>query len=354
MTSRWWWGTYPEAGIGTPPGLGEGIWRMTPGETLADLVVELPAPTFLISHPDLPLIYAVTDQDESTVVCIDVKDPLNPAALDTVRTGGSGAGHVLLSRDTLTLYISHYTSGELAVVPLTADGRLAVTRPTQLLAWSGRGPVADRQESPHAHFVGYAPGGSTLLVADLGTDELRRYLIAPDGSLRGDATAAHLPAGSGPRHFVVRDDLIYLVSELDHTLRTLRWDESSRTAIVIAEAPTTLVPLRSGDAIYDAHVTLVGKVALVSVRGPDVISIFDLDADGLPTYRGAFDTGGEHPRYFASTGESLVVANQKSHLVSVFDLAAVLSLVAGDDPTVPVVLPHTDTRVLSPACVCEA
>jgi 6-phosphogluconolactonase len=353
MTARWWWGTYPEAGLGTPSGLGEGLWRMTPGETTAELVLTLPTPSFVASHPDLPLVYAVTEEDDATVVCVDVKDPLNPTVVDTVRTGGRGACHVLLSLDTLTLYVSHYASGDLAVVPLTADGRLAVTRPTQLLAGRGSGPVPRRQESPHAHFAGYAPGGSVLLVADLGTDELRRYTVASDGSLRADATAAALPPGSGPRHFAVRGDLIYLVCELDHTLRVLRWDASSKTAIVVAEEPTTLVPLRSGDTVYDAHVVLVGGVVLVSTRGPDVISVFDLDVDGMPTYRGAFDTGGEHPRYFAPMGESLVVGNEVSHTVSVFDLADVLSLVAGDDPAVPVTLRHTDTRVLSPACVCE-
>ena len=68
------------------------------------------------------------------------------------------------------------------------------------------------------------PSTDTLLVTDLGTDECRRYAILPDGLLQSDGVAAHLPPGSGPRHFAVRDDLIYVICELDHTLKTLRWD----------------------------------------------------------------------------------------------------------------------------------
>ncbi|MBN2176437.1 MAG: beta-propeller fold lactonase family protein [Demequinaceae bacterium] len=353
MSARWWWGTYPEAGLGTPTGLGEGLWGMVPGGSESSLALTIPAPSFVIAHPDLPLVYVVTEQEKSTVACIDVADPAEPAIVDEVVTGGSGACHVLLARDTLTLYVSHYTSGEVAVVPLTADGRLAVTAPIQLLPGSGSGLVPRRQEGPHAHFAGYSPSGSTLLVADLGTDELRRYEVLVDGSLRADGVAAGLPPGSGPRHFAVRGELVYVLCELDHTLKTLSWDEDSRTATLVSTLPSTPVPLRSGDGIYDAHIVVVNDVVLASVRGCDVISVFDLDSQGLPLYRSGFDSGGEHPRHFAVLGERLVVGNEKSHLVSLFDLADVLALEPGGDPTEPARLPHTDAKVLSPACVCS-
>jgi 6-phosphogluconolactonase (cycloisomerase 2 family) len=226
--------------------------------------------------------------------------------------------------------------------------------PLQVFAGSGGGPVPRRQAGPHAHFAGYAPDGATLLVADLGTDQLRRYAVLADGSLRDDGVAARLEPGSGPRHFAVRGDLIYVMCELNHTLVTLRWDPQSRTAETVRSIPSTSVPLRTEDAIYDAHVIVVGDVILGSIRGPDVIAIYDLDSSGLPAYRGAIDSGGSHPRFFAVLGERLVVGNEKSHVVSVFDLADVLRVSLGDDPTAPVEVPHVDSRVLSPACVCEA
>ncbi len=350
MSETWWWGTYPEAGAGTPTGRGEGLWVMAPSGP-ALLAIELPAPSFVVTHPDLPLLYVTTEEERSHLVCLDVADPARPVVLDRVPTGGSGACHLLLSRDTLTAYVAHYTSGDLAVVPLLADGRIATPGPAQILHGEGSGPVPRRQVGPHAHFVGYAPSHSVLLVCDLGTDELRRFEVRPDGSLRADGVAARLSPGSGPRHFAARDDVIYVACELDHTLKSLRWDAASHTATLLDSTPATAAPLRSGDTVYESHVLAVSGVLLVSVRGCDVISVFDVGGDGLPTYRASFDSGGEFPRYFAVTGEQLVVGNEKSHVASVFDLADVLALEATAGSADIAELPHASVSVTSPACV---
>lgn len=347
----WWWGTYPEAGLGAPTGAGEGLWVQTASG--AAEVMEVPAPSFVIGHPDLPLIYAATEETVATVLAVDVSIAEAPTVVGRLVTGGADACHLALSPDALTLYVAHYSSGDIAVVPLGADGAFSGETPAQLLRLEGSGPVAGRQESPHAHFVGYAPGGADLLVSDLGSDSLWRFAILPDGRLRADGKAADLPAGSGPRHFAIRDDKIHVVCELDHTLTTLEWDSGARSARLVSSIPTTAVPLRTGDAIYDAHIVSTAGVLLVSVRGPDVISVFDVGANGLPTLRGSFDSGGSWPRHFEVIGERVVVGNQNSHLACAFDLADVLALVPADDPAVPVTLAHADTGVMSPACVCS-
>ena len=145
--------------------------------------------------------------------------------------------------------------------------------------------------------------------------------------------------------------MIYVACELDHTLKSLRWDSASRTATLVGSSAATTAPLRSGDVVYEAHVATVSDVLLVSVRGCDVIAIHDMGSDGLPTYRASFDSGGEFPRYFAVNGERLVVGNEKSHGVSVFDLADVLALEATDEPGAIAQLRHVDVAVASPACV---
>jgi 6-phosphogluconolactonase len=353
LSETWWWGTYPEAGADGPMGVGEGVWVMAPGGP-ALLALRLPAPSFVVAHPDLPLLYAVTEEQESRLVCVDVSDRAHPVVLDSIPTGGSGACHLLLSGDTFTAYVAHYSTGEVAVVPLGADGRIATPAAAQLLRGDGSGPVPRRQSGPRAHFIGYAPTGRVLLVCDLGADRIRRYDILADGSLRADGVAAYLPPGSGPRHFATRGEVIYVTCELDHTLRALRWDPVSRTATEIGSTAATDVPLRSGDAIYEGHVLAVSSVLLVSVRGCDVIAVFDVGGDGIPTYRASFDSGGAFPRYFAVTGERLVVGNEKSHVVCTFDLADVLAVEGTDEPGGFAILPHQDVAVMSPACVAFA
>ena len=343
-----WWGTYPKAGLGTPAGLGEGIWRQRGEEAIR--VLELPAPSFVLAHPDMPVLYAVSETDATVVHAIDISDPEAPTVVASIPTGGSAGCHLLLSPDALTLYVSHYGSGDLAVIALSAAGEFAADAPVQTFGHSGSGPREDRQESSHAHFAGFAPGGDHLLVVDLGTDQLRRYRVEPGGTLTADGIAATLPPGAGPRHFAVRGSLIYVVCELDHTLRTLRWDGATASALIVDEQPTTRAPQRTGNTIYDGHVVALEHTLLVSVRGCDVISVFDLGPEGDATYRASFDSG-FWPRHFAVIGETFVVGCERGHEVRVFDLADVLGIGAESEVGQIQELPYVASIVESPACV---
>jgi len=343
-----WWGTYPAAGLGSPTGLGEGVWRSWGGAP--EQVIILPSPSFVVAHPELPLIYAVTEASPSIVHVIDVSDPEAPAVLASQVTGGSAGCHLLLSHDALTIYVSHYVSGDVAVIDLLPDGRFAADAPAQLLGHTGHGARADRQEAPHAHSSGFAPDGKHLLVADLGTDELRKYRIVDGGALVPDGIAATLPAGAGPRHFVAQGNLIYVVCELDHHLRTLRWDDASATANVIAEVPSTMAPQRTGDEVNDGHIVLVANVLLVSVRGTDTVSVFDLRPEGEARYRGCFDAG-FWPRYFADIDEDLWVGAERGHEVRRYRLLDVLALPPECAVGEVAELPYQSFAVTSPACV---
>lgn len=350
MSEAWWWGTYPEAGPGSPTGVGEGIWVMAPRGP-AVRAIELPAPAFVVAHPDLSVLYAVTDVDRAELVCLDVSDAARPVVLDRVPTGGSGACHLLLSRDTLTAYVTHCSTGDVAVVPLRTDGRIATEELAQVIRGQGSDPVRGDASGLCACFVGYAPTGPVLLMCDANADLIRRYEVLADGSLRADGVAANLPPGSAPRNFAISRDVIYVTCEPGDSLATLRWDAVTQTATPIGSSRVTPVPSRSGDAAHAAHIIAVSGVLLVSVVGSDVIAVFDLGGDGVPTYRASFDSGGAFPRYFAVTGEQLVVGNQKSHLVSMFDLADVLAVEGAEEPGGFASLPHADVAVASPACV---
>ncbi|WP_284327789.1 lactonase family protein [Demequina litorisediminis] len=214
MSEQLWWGTYPEAGLGTPTGTGEGLWKQSPDD--ARLVLALDAPSWLVAHPSLPLVYAVSEADESAIHAIDVSDPEAPRIAATIPTGGASACHALLAGGALTLYVAHYVSSELVVIRLGEDGLFLDNSPAQSFAHAGTGPYEARQDASHAHFVAYAPGRHHLLVCDLGTDELRRYAIRPDGLLDDHGIGATLPPGTGPRHLAVRGELIYVLGEPVH------------------------------------------------------------------------------------------------------------------------------------------
>lgn len=343
-----WWGTYPEEGLGTPTGVGEGLWHQT--ATDAAPALELPAPSFLVTHPERALIYAVSETSETEVHTLDLTDPAAPRVVATVATGGHSGCHLLLAPDARTLYVSHFVSGDLAVIQLDENGLPTAAEPHQVFGHEGSGP-GEMQESPHAHFAGFAPGGHHVLVADLGTDELRRYALRPDGLLDDHGIAATLPPGSGPRHFAVRGEHIYVLCQLDNQLRTLRWDHASGTADLIAELPATTAPYRAGDGVHCAHIALVGEeILLASVRGADVIAVFDLAPEGEARYRGSFDAG-HWPRYFAAIGDRLHVGAEKGHEVRTYALADVLALPPEPEVNHIADVAHASAALPSPACV---
>ncbi len=351
-------GTYPPEGLGTPVGRGEGIWRAeidASGVISAAQIAVEPAPSFVVAHPRKPLLYAVEEKEPTSLAVWDVADL--PHEVARVDLGGAHGCHVLMSPDGTTVYVCHYGTGEVSVIPLTLDGLPEDTAPAQTVSHEGSGPRSDRQEGPHAHSAAFAPGGRHLLVADLGTDELRRYTVGEDGLLYAPGIAAVLPPGSGPRYLAVRSDMLYVVCELDHRLRTLRWDRASATADMIADQPTTLAPLRTGDELSDAHVVLVprdaGDVLLVSVRAADVISVFDVAPEGELTYRAAFDAG-YWPRHFALVGEHLAVGAEKGHEVRVFALIDVLTLPPEMESGAVAQLPYLSAAIISPACIVPA
>lgn len=323
MSDIVWWGTYPEAGLGTPTGTGEGLWRQSPSDAVRAL--ELPAPSFMVAHPRAPFLYAVSEDDASAVHVINVEDAEAPRVQASLATGGAGACHVLIGDEARALYVSHYGSGDLVVIPLTDDGHFAVEEPAQRFHHEGSGPVTDRQEASHAHFAGFGPGGHHVLVADLGTDELRRYALRPDGLLDDHGIAAELPGGSGPRHFVVRGEHLYVACELSSTIAMLRWDGAAGEAHTVSLEPATTAPPRSVDANFPSHIVQHGDSILIGVRGSDVIAIHDVSPEGYLHYRGAFDAG-HWPRHFAIVGDRLHVGAERGHEVRTYPLSEVEAL----------------------------
>lgn len=336
-----WIGTYPVAGAGSPAGLGEGIWRARVDPATgtwhgARQVAELPAPSFLVAHPSGSVVYAVGETADGTVTAlgadgVDLDDGLL-RPLGTVRSGGDDPCHLLLAPGATALYVTNYSSGTVGVLPLAADGTwseevLAAGGPVQVFTaadsmTSGPGPEVDRQDGPHAHAALVAPGGRHLLVTDLGTDELRRYRIRGDGLLEADGIAARLPAGTGPRHLAAGPGgHVYVVGELDSTVHVLRWAPDTATAVLVQTVPacsTAPRPDGRGRRNLAAHLDVVDRRVLVSVRGADVLTSFAVSPGGSElTPLGEWPTGGTWPRHFAVVDGAVVAANQISSTVAV-------------------------------------
>lgn len=290
-----------------PMGDGSGIvtFTLTPTGPSVLGTLELDSPSYLIRHPELPLLYAVSEGTTSTVAALRLTDH-GPELINRVTNSGHGACHLCLSPDGRHVITANYGAGSVSCFGLAEDGSL--TGQTDLLQFTGSGPDADRQSAPHPHQA--VVDGDLVLVPDLGTDRVHRLAVGADGKLSQAADPVLLPPGSGPRHLVVVDDQLVVACELSAEVwwgpRTGNGGEQGR-----------LVPASGSDTdqrIYPSAIIADGSAVFVANRGSDTVAGFNL-ADG--TLRPAIEIpcGGAWPRDLIATTRHLWVANQNDGTV---------------------------------------
>ncbi|GAB3163722.1 lactonase family protein [Myceligenerans halotolerans] len=271
--------------------------------------IALPAPSFLAAHPSGRTLYAVGETGTGSLAVLDLRDDGSLVARRTVSSGGSEPCHVVAGTD--HVWVTNYGDGVATTWPTGDDGRL--TANAESFGHHGSGPVPDRQAGPHAHSAHLLPGdGSTALVADLGSDELRVHRAAPDGG-SGSDLAATFPPGAGPRHLVeLPDGALLVVGELDCRLHLLVPDPGPqglpryRHADSFAVTDATFGP--DGAPGFPSHVTLSpdGRHVHVGVRGPDVLSVLRVErafADWKVRHVTDVELGaGTWPRHHAVVG----------------------------------------------------
>ncbi len=236
------------------------------------------------------------------------------AVLATVETGGEAPCHLALSAHDGGLAVANYGSGSVTLLSLN-DAGLPIGGATY--ANEGRGPNAERQEGPHAHWVGFGPAGESICV-DLGADRV----FARDPATPAVARTLYAaPPGSGPRHLAFHPVLpvAYLVSELASTLTVLR----PEGAMLRADAMLSTLPEGAADASLGGAIALSADATRlwVSNRGHDSIATFALDAEGAPHPLGHVASGGASPRFLLPLADGrLAVAHEEGGGVAVFRL----------------------------------
>lgn len=352
-TAALWIGTYPTAG--NAPGTGEGIWRVGVDPsgmfTGRELVTEVASPSFLALDPSGSTLVAVTEAEPGAVSSFLVSDTGTLSPAGSAPSGGTSPCHVVATGG--AAWVANYGDGMAAALGLSSDGAFGASR---TFPHEGSGPVADRQEASHAHFVHL--WGDRVLVADLGTDELRTYPL-DDADGPGDgAVAAVLPPGTGPRHLVeLADGTILLVGELDCRLHVLvpagpgRLDHVGSVAITGRTLP-------DGAAGYPSHITVAGDLVHVGVRGPDVLAVLrvraaaGVDGPGVAGHLAVDHVAdvelgvGAWPRHHAvlADGGVVVVAAQNADALVAVRL----------DPTTGHGATSDRLELPAPACVLEA
>ncbi len=248
--------------------------------------------------------------------------------LNEVASRGADPCYISFDRSGKYALVANYGGGNVAVFPLSSDGRLGEA--SSVVKDAGPlGPNRDRQEAPHAHWIEASARNRFVYVADLGLDRVLIYRFdaakgtlipgqpetksrAEDGK---DFFSATLAPGAGPRHIVFSADghFMYVIGELDSAVTVFENDRETFRAVQKISTRRPDAAGVNGAAEIALHPN--GKFLFASNRGDDSIAVFSVDHDsGKLTVVQQVPSGGHTPRHFALApdGSHLLVANQDS------------------------------------------
>jgi 6-phosphogluconolactonase len=331
-----------------------GIGKLSP----LGVAAESEDPSFLAVHPGGKFLYAVNEIDhfgaqKSGAVSAFAVDPKDGklTLLNQAATQGAGPCHISLDKTGKYALVANYDGGSVAVFPIREDGGLAPA--SAFVQHSGSSVDKERQESPHAHWIGTSPDNRFALAADLGLDEILVYRFNADkGTLTPNTPPyAKVNPGAGPRHLTFHPNgkFAYVLTEMENSVTAFAY-KASNGALSSLQTISTLSILRkdySGPKeAAEIAVHPSGKFLYASNRANiDTISTFSIDpAKGTLKLKDEYPTMGKTPRNFAidPTGKFLLAANQESNNIVVFRI----------DSTTGALTPTGDiVEVPSPVCI---
>jgi 6-phosphogluconolactonase len=260
------------------------------------------SPSYLAFSPNRKFLYAIDENagEASSVIAFSIdRSTGHLTPINSVPSGGQGAPHLAVHPSGDWVVATHYSSGEISVLPVRSDGGLGEPRLID------KGPDG---ACMNAHQAVFDRTGDYLFVPCLGSDYVIQYEF-DDGQL-----SYNEPASVGtpsPRHlaFDPRQTHAYLISEYDSTLTWYDYERRSGRL--------------SNPQVIDSFQTMAGSSAHVVVhpsgdwlyasnRTENSLGLFSIDSAGAP-HPVAFETAGiATPRDFSidQTGKFLILANQ--------------------------------------------
>ncbi|MES3099358.1 lactonase family protein [Sphingomonas faeni] len=242
--------------------------------------------------------------------------------LTQATTDGAAPCHVALDATQSWLAVANYMSGSTALYRLDEAG-LPIAPPF-VQANRGSGPNLERQQTAHAHWVGFGPDNRTLYVADLGTDEIQAFPFDADRGILGPAyTAFAASPGSGPRHMLFHPRhprTAYLACELTSALVVLDLNDDGLRER--ATVPTLPSAWQGANIVAHIGANAAGDRLYISNRGHESIAVFALDAHGNATPIQHVASGGLSPRFFMilEAERRMIVVHERDHRVTVLDI----------------------------------
>jgi len=317
------------------------------------VAAETEDPSWIAIHPNGKFLYAVKEAGKNSMVSGFALNAQTGklTLLDQLPALGEDPCYISLDKTGKYLLVANYSSGNVVVFPVGADGKLGPAT-ANVRDEGPLGPNKERQEGPHAHWIETSVGNRFAFVSDLGLDRVLIYkfdaeggrLSNPDPS-QPDAFSSALPPGSGPRHVAFSHDgkFMYVLGELQSTVTTFANEAGEKyRALQTVSALPAAFSRRNDAAEIALHPS--GKFIYTSNRGLDSIAVFHVEGSGLLRLAANVRTGGKEPRHFSidPSGNYLLAENQLSDTIVTFRI---------DQKTGALTPTGATLEVPSPVCV---
>ncbi|KAI0320562.1 3-carboxy-cis,cis-mucoante lactonizing enzyme [Amylostereum chailletii] len=261
-------------------------------------------PSWLTAHPDDPsLIFTGLEQTDGRIIALRADEEGGLKAVGDISSGGRDPASLVALKEELV--VGNYSSGNIFVTPISTIEPHLPSKPSQTHAISGTGPNAGRQEASHPHQVVYIPEHDELLVPDLGSDRTWRF-IREDGQWSLAGYVEYEP-GSGPRHAVFLDGILYTLCELTSSVATHKLPALPSPPTLLSTTssmqnpPSPLGDMLAAEIILSPPILNVPRHLYVSNRNApspqgDPLAIFSLANPDRPTLVREVRTGLKHVR----------------------------------------------------------
>jgi 6-phosphogluconolactonase len=220
------------------------------------------------------------------------------------------------------LLVSNYGSGSVKSFHLNPDGTFV---DGNVIQHYGSSVNQVRQAGPHPHCIVPSPDGRFALVCDLGLDKVMVYKVNSAGVLTSnDPPFAPIAPGSGPRHVAFSPDgkTACVISEMACTVTVFDWD-AKRGRLTQRQSLSLLPDGQYKDSFTAAEIEWRpdGKFVYATIREHNSVSVLSVKGKKLSLIQN-LSCAGDFPRGMGidPSGHWLMVGNQKSRTVTVFEI----------------------------------
>lgn len=284
-------------------------------------------PTWFVQDPGGQYLYSVSEvgnNGESNGQVVAFRMDRQSGALTELNragSGGSGPTNMVYDKFHNSLVVANYGGGQVAVLPLAADGK--VQPASSVLADFGSGP-SPRQTQAHAHSITLVNKTHDVLVPDLGADRVFIYRLNGKGHqlAQGATPFVQMAPGTGPRGIEFQQDGRhgFLLSELSAQVRCLTWEPGTKSISYGASVDTFPEGFTGPKSASSMQIGRNDKFLYVADRSTDTLVVYRIDQGSCLEPIQRISSGGKYPWELSigPAGHWLVVVNQKSDNVTSF------------------------------------